>query len=351
VYRHDVALTREQLEEHQRHVARRKEPDAPLTREQEHMLKLQSGVGNAAIARAMLNRQLPDLVPRLQPPQPMEDAIKMRVVAYLEKMRLAIQLHNQDGTMSMPELVNQVRQNVPEALAATPFQIEMVITEVLAGDTPPPVRKVVTPDGRSHEVAARILNSIPKPPKELALHAGPGTLTFAFAGEAKLQAGPVAVKADKDGGSVTVKGGDASVTAQAAFAGDSVGLKASVKGLSFDAQIRKGANHDWSKFAATVKIPIGGDETVEDRPPLEEITAAVVQAEAAINEVVAHLAQGGSPTDAIVKSKMALIKPAFEKVGEAVEARKGPQAGLKLTVGTGDPKLGSYGVVSLVVEF
>ena len=56
MYRHDVALTREQLEEHQRHVARRKEPDAPLTREQEHMLKLQSGVGNAAIARAMLNR-------------------------------------------------------------------------------------------------------------------------------------------------------------------------------------------------------------------------------------------------------------------------------------------------------
>ena len=52
----------------------------------------------------------------------MEDAIKMRVVAYLEKMRLAIQLHNQDGTISMPELVNQVRQNVPEALAATPFR-------------------------------------------------------------------------------------------------------------------------------------------------------------------------------------------------------------------------------------
>ena len=155
----------------------------------------------------------------------------------------------------------------------------------------------------------RILNSIPKPPKELGVHAGPGTLTFAFAGEAKLQAGPVAVKADKDGGSVTVKGGDASVTAQGAFAGDSVGLKASVKGLSFDAQLRKGANNDWSKFAATVKIPIGGDETVEDRPPLEEITAAVVQAEAAINEVVAHLAQGGSPTDEVVKSKMALINP------------------------------------------
>jgi hypothetical protein len=347
-----VTLTREQLEEHRRHVARHKEPDAPLTPEQEAMLKLQTGVGNAALARAMLNRQLPDLVPRIEPPAPMDGAVKMRVVAYLEKMRLAIQLHNEDGTISMPELVNQIRQNVPEALSATPYQIEVVITEILAGDTPPPVRKVVTPDGRSAEVEARILNSIPKPPKELKLHAGPGTLTFAFAGEAKLQAGPVTAKADKEGGSVTVKQGDVAVTGQAAFAGDSFGLKASVKGLSFDAQVKQDSGtKQWSKFAATVKIPIGGNETVEDRPPLAEITEAVVKAEAAINEVVAHLAQGGSPTDEVVKSKMALIKPAFEKVGEAVEQRKGPQAGLKLTVGTGDPKLGSYGVVSLVIEF
>ena len=347
-----MTLTREQLEEHQRHVARRKEPDAPLTREQEQMLKLQSGVGNAAIARAMLNRQLPDLVPRIGPPQPMDEAIRMKVIAYLDRMRLAIQLRNQEGSLSMPELVNQVRQNVPEALAATPLQIELVITEVLAGDTPPSVRPVVTPDGRSQQVAARILNSIPKPPKELKLHAGPGTLTFAFAGEAKAQVGPVTAAADKDGGSLTVKQRDASVTGQASFAGDSVGLKASIKGLSFDAQIRKdAASRQWSRFAATVKIPIGGDETVEDRPPLEEVAAAVIQAEAAINEVVAHLAQGGSPADEVVRQKMALIKPAFEKVGEATEARKGPQAGLKLTVGSGDPQLGAYGVVGFVVEF
>src|SRR4051794_15027126 len=109
------------------------------------MLKLQTGVGNAALARAMLNRQLPDLIPRIQPPAPMDEAIKMQVAAYLEKMRLAIQLHNEAGTISMPELVNQIRQNVPDALGATPYQIEVVITEILAGDTPPPVRKIATP--------------------------------------------------------------------------------------------------------------------------------------------------------------------------------------------------------------
>ena len=67
-----VSLTREELLEQQKQHQRVKEPDAPLTPQQEQMLKLQTGVGNAALARAMLNRELPDLVPRLQPPQPMD---------------------------------------------------------------------------------------------------------------------------------------------------------------------------------------------------------------------------------------------------------------------------------------
>src|SRR4051812_24835282 len=300
----------------------------------------------------MLNRQLPDLMPRIQPPAPMDDAIRMRVVDYLERMRTAIQIHNLEGTISMPELVNWVRQNVPEALAATPFQIEVVIVETLAGDVPPPTRKQLSADGRAAEVESRMLNSIPKPPKELKIYAGPGALTFAFSGEAKLAVGAVTATADKDGGSVTVKDGDKSVTGSASFAGDSFGLKASVGGLSFDAQIRKDSGtKQWSKFNATVKIPITGGETVEGRPPHEEITQTVMQAEAAIEDVIAHISAGGSPTDEAVRSKMGLIKPALDTVGKAVEARKGPQASVKVTVGTGDPKLGSYGVVSLVIEF
>jgi len=300
----------------------------------------------------MLNRQLPDLVPRLQPPAPMDAAIKQRVVDYLERMRTAIQIHNLEGTISMPELVNWVRQNVPDALLATTFQIEMVIVETLGGDTPPPTRKVVTADGRSMEVEARIMNSIPKPPKEFKIYAGPGALTFAFSGEAKYQAGAITAKANKDGGSVTVKEGDVAVTGSGKFTGDSFGLRASVKGMSFDAQVRKDSGtNQWSKFNATVKIPIAGNETVEGRPPAEEITEAVMKSEAAIESVIAHIAQGGSPTDDVVKTQMAQIKPGLEKVTEAVEARKGPQASLKISVGTGDPKLGSYGVVSLVIEF
>jgi hypothetical protein len=100
-----------------------------------------------------------------------------------------------------------------------------------------------------------------------------------------------------------------------------------------------------------VKIPIVGGETVEARPPIEELTQSVVEAQAAIVAVANHLRDGGSPTDEFVKTNMAKIKPALSKVSAAVEERKGPQASLHFSVGTGDPKLGSYGMVSLVIEF
>ena len=98
-------------------------------------------------------------------------------------------------------------------------------------------------------------------------------------------------------------------------------------------------------------MPIAGGETVEERPPVEEVTESVIAAQGAIGDVVQHLREGGSPTDDVVKAKMGLIKPAIDKVGNAVEQRKGPQASVKVTVGTGDPKLGTFGTVSLVIEF
>src|SRR3954454_3186828 len=217
----------------------------------------------------MLQRDdLPSVIPKVAPPQEAPAAIQ----AYLERMRLAVQLRNQDGTMSMPELVNWVRQNVPEALQATVFQIQMVITDVLGTDTPPPTRKQVSADGRSAQVEASILNSLPKPPKELKIYAGPGTLTLGFTGTVELKAGPVKVDADKDGAKVEVKEGDKSVGASGSFAGDSFGLKASVGTVAFDAQIKKdAATKEWSHFTANLKVPIAVGETVEERPPVEEV--------------------------------------------------------------------------------
>jgi hypothetical protein len=348
-----MTLSRQELEEWKRHTERT--PDrapAPLPPEQEELLRLQAGVGNAALARALLARDLPAVIPRIAPPEPMPAAIAMRVAAYLERMRLAIGLHNAAGTISMPELVNMVRQNVPEALAATPYQVEVAIAETLGGDTPPPTRGKPSADGRSAQMEASILNSLPKPPKELKLYAGTGSLAFSISGEATLKAGPVTAKVDKDGVDVTVKEGGVSVGGKGSFAGDSFGLKASIAGASFDAQLKKDdTTKQFTKFTANVKIPIAGGETVEARPPVEDITESVMAAQAAIVEVAEYLHNGGSPTDEFVKTKMGAIKPALSKVSAAVQERKGPQASVKFSVGTGDPKLGSYGTVSLVIEF
>jgi hypothetical protein len=120
-------------------------------------------------------------------------------------MRVMVTLRNREGTMSMPELVNMVRQNVPESLAGTPWQIEMQISETLGQDTPPYARAKPSADGRAAQVEASILNSLPTPPKELKIYAGGGSLAFSFSGEATLKAGPVTAKVDKDGGDITVK--------------------------------------------------------------------------------------------------------------------------------------------------
>jgi hypothetical protein len=329
--------------------------DAPTAQ----LLRLQATAGNAAVARAVRAGRLPALARDLAPlvpaitPQPMPAGIAMRVSAYLETMRLSIQLRNGAGTISMPELVNLVRQNVPEALQATPYQIEVVIAETLGSGTPPAARATQSADGRSAQLEASILNHLPKPPKELKLYAGPGSLSFSLSGvEAAVKAGPVTATATQDGATVKVKDGDASVTGTASFQGDAFGLKASIGGASFDASVHKDSTtKQWSKWQASVKIPIAGGETVEERPPTEEITASVMKAQAAIADVIAHLQAGGSPTDDFVKQKMGDIKPAISKVSGAVEQRKGPQASVKLSVGSGDPKLGSYGMVSLVINF
>jgi hypothetical protein len=316
------------------------------------LLRLQATAGNAAVARAVLARDLPALVPPIRIEE-MAPAAAAKVAAYLETMRLAIQLRKQDGTISMPEVVNMVRQNVPEALAATPFQVELVITDTLKGDAPPYARAAQSADGRSAQLEASILNQLPKPPKELKLYAGPGSLSFSMSGvEAQVKAGPVTATADQGGGKVTVKEGDVTVTGTGSFAGDAFGLKASVGAASFDASIHKdGGTKQWSKWQANLKFPIAGGETVEERPPTEEITESVMKAQGAIADVIAHLQAGGSPTDDFVKAKMGDIKPAITKVSAAVEQRKGPKASVSVSVGGGDPKLGTYGMVSLVIEF
>ena len=59
-------------------------------------------------------------------------------------------------------------------------------------------------------------------------------------------------------------------------------------------------------------------------PAEEEITEAVLASEAAIKDVIGHIAAGGSPTDHVVKAKMALIKPGLEKVTRGRREAQGP---------------------------
>ncbi len=64
----------------------------------------------------------------------MDEAIRQPVVTYWRRCGWRSSVLNMEGTISMPELVNQIRQNVPEALSASSLEIELVITEIPQGD-------------------------------------------------------------------------------------------------------------------------------------------------------------------------------------------------------------------------
>ena len=55
---------------------------------------------------------------------------------------------------------------------------------------------------------------------------------------------------------------------------------------------------------------------------MEEITEAVLASEAAIKDVIGHIAAGGSPTDEIVKAKMAADQA---RPGEGPRGRRAAQ--------------------------
>lgn len=71
------------------------------------------------------------------PPTLTEDAAA-KVRAYLEGRRYEIGSKVSDGAISMPEVVQAVRESVPEAVSAPVAEIEKQVRAVFGGISPPP---------------------------------------------------------------------------------------------------------------------------------------------------------------------------------------------------------------------
>jgi hypothetical protein len=250
----------------------------------------------------------------------------------------------------MPEVIAGIRQEVPESLTVEAWQLGPIVSDVMGRETPPPTRAKPSGAGTAAELEASIANAFPKPPTSVKLVNRAGSLELSVSGiEVKTKVAGVGVtaKADKESGSVTASKGDVSVTAQASFKGDSVGLTTKVGDVSFGAKLEK-QNGTWSKWSMDLSIPLVGDAS-EPQVPTDELRETVDKAHAAVGRIVSHLAAGGSPTDDVVKKAMEDVKPAIEGVSKARQAPKGPSVTIGVK-GSGGSS-GLAGSATLTITF
>lgn len=346
-------------------------PGVPPATPEEMVLEVQRSAGNGAVSRLLqrdtgglvfspLAPRTPDLFPR--PGQlgvggmgtPVPEATAQKIRSYLEGERYTIQSRVVDGTISMPEVVQMVRQGVPEAAALDGGAVEGEVRRFFRGMAvvPPPTRKRVSGEGRGQEFAARISNALPSAPK-LKLSSRAGSLELSASGLVATTAvggATVTATGTPSGGEVKAEKGDTSVTAT--VSATSVGLSGKVDRASFGAKIEKDEKSgQWSKWELSVRVALAGDEPLEEMPDIPELTETVVKAEAAIRQIAQHLQAGGDPRDAKIKDLMKDVKPALEGVKRAVEKPKGPNVTVGVTAKGGDEKLGVFVGVSLIVEF
>lgn len=280
-----------------------------------------------------------------------EAAAKVR--AYLEGRRYEIGSKVSDGAISMPEVVQQVRENVPESVSAPIADIEAQVRAVFGGITPPPVRRTRTAQGAGAEIGARIANALPSAPK-LRVDIGGGSIRLTAAGvvaSAKAGSATVTATGGPSGGELKAEDGSASIAVTGSAT--AFGLEAKLDRAAFAAKIEKDDRSGaWSKWELGLRIAVVGDEPLEEMTDIPGLSETVAKAEAAIRGIVAHLQAGGRPDDPKVKELMKDVKPAIEGVKRAVEK---PASGPRVTVGAsakgGDEKLGTTAGLSLIVEF
>jgi hypothetical protein len=327
------------------------------------ILALQRSAGNAAVTRMLARAptdapiMLPGLNTPLVPPigagsslgqAPM--SVQMPVDAYLDNHTADILEKVLAGTISIPEMVAELRQKVPQASTIPSSTLAGLVASHRFSNATlhiPDVRGKTDASGMTKQAEASIANALPSVPTSVSLSGAAGTLTLSISG-VKLQTAKdgvhVTVDAGKDGPSVEAKKGDVSAGASAKWDGSEFGIKTQVKDAKLDGKVSKDPTKGWS-WSAGLVMPLWGSE-IDVVPDLGKV---VSDAQDAIGESVAYIQGGGSPKDSYVTDRLAKIKPAIDAAQRTAKANKGPAATLRASVGGGAG--GFTAGVTLTVEF
>jgi hypothetical protein len=338
-------LRREDDTEAEREDAAARPPAPPA------LLELQRSAGNAAVARVLAREPVSmqftqpaptgiGVNPLLTYQPKLEPAVETAVDRFLAEQAPGIKVVMLEGRISMPEVVDRVRREVPEAANASPAAIRARVVEIVGAV--PETQGKPSLGSRKAEQESRISNLFPIPPTSVTFGGSQTNVTIGISG-AQLKTGGATVKAGKEGPEVELKDGPAKVGVSGKWDGSEFGLKTEVGGVKFESKVhRKGEGWGWT---GGLVIPISGDEVDE----LPDIGGAVGGAHAAITESLGHLQGGGSPTDGFVTDRMGKIKPAIDAVGK-VAGRKGKSGATLRVTGSADGGGWTAGV-SLVIVF
>ena len=326
-------------------------PPAPPT-----LLELQRSAGNAAVTRVLAREPVTDSPLQFTKPQSVVGGVgsnplltyrprlapdvEQAVDRFLAAQAPGIKVVALEGRISMPEVVDRVRREVPEAAGASPEAIRARVIDIVG--VVPETQGKPSLGSRKAEQESRISNLFPIPPTSVTFGGSLTSVTIGISG-AELKTGRLTTKAGKEGPEAELKQGDVKVGVSGKWDGSEFGLKTDVGGVKFESKVhRKGEGWGWT---GGLVIPISGDEVDE----LPDVGAAVGGAHAAITESLGHLHGGGSPTDSYVTERMGRIKPAIDAVGN-VAGRKG-KSGATLRI-TGSAEGGGWTAgVSLVIVF
>lgn len=315
-----------------------------------------SGGGPVSLRmRPPLDPLRPDL--RLLAPRPVPDDVRVGIGSWLDRHRTGITLEVDAGTISMPEVVARIRDEVPGAAQAEAWQVEVLVGGRLGAYAPPPQRGRQTPAGQASELAARLRNLLGL---QVRVGSDAANLVVSVSGAvATARAGGVEARAEAGPGGVSgALGIGGRVTATASP--DSFGLRTTIplagaEGV-FAARLARDGD-TWSRWSVSLSFPVVGRRPIDARPAADAIASSVTAAEGAIRDIAAHLHGGGSPTDGYVREQAGRISPAISQVGSAVERRQGPNVTVRLGAEGGPTEVAGGRVqavtagVSLVIEF
>jgi hypothetical protein len=327
------------------------------------ILALQRSAGNAAVTRMLARApgDAPVMLPGLNTPYTpgpgsslglgqVPVGVQMAVDRYLDDHTANILERVMAGTISVPEMVAELRQKVPQAATVDASAIAGLVGSHRFSNATlhiPDVRGKLDASGLTKQAEASIANALPSVPTSVSLRGSAGTLTLSISG-VKLQTAKdgvhITAEAGKDGPSVEAKKGDVSAGASAKWDGSEFGIKTQVKDAKLDGKVSKDAAKGWS-WSAGLVMPLWGSE-IDVVPDLAKV---VSDAQDAIGESIAYIQGGGSPKDSYVTDRLAKIKPAIDAAQRTAGANKGPSATLRASVGGGAGGLTAG--LTLTVEF